>query len=103
MYVCMYVCNFLYLPFEWYVNEKSHLLHLNTQFFSEVQQGLLNNSVLKLLHMNCWQTINRTDILDVGEPTLDGRRNNRLPDDPTYVTQEKHLYRHIFVYPQILE
>ena len=40
---------------------------LNTQFFCEVQQELLNNSVLKLWSLNC----KRTDILDEGEPTLD--------------------------------
>ena len=28
------------------------LFRIDTQFFCEVQQGLLNNSVLKLLHMN---------------------------------------------------
>ena len=40
---------------------------LNTQFFCEVQQELLNNSVLKLWNLNR----KRTDILDEGEPTLD--------------------------------
>ena len=45
-------------------------------------KDFLNNSVSKLVHMNR----KRTDILDVGEPTLrrrrtDGRRNDRLPDN----------------------
>ena len=40
---------------------------LNTQFFCEVQQELLNNWVLKLWNLNR----KRTDILDEGEPTLD--------------------------------
>ena len=58
------------MPLESQVNTKNvngGLFHLNTQCFCEVQQGLLNNSVLKLLHINR----GRTDILDVGEPTLD--------------------------------
>lgn len=61
------------------------LFHRNTQFIREIQQVLLNNSVLKLLHVNR----RRTGILDVGEPTLNvgeqtvgettSGRNDRLP------------------------
>ena len=52
------------------------------RWFNEVLQGFLNNSVLKLVHMNR----RRTDILDVGEPIFrrrrtNGRRNGGLPDN----------------------